>query len=206
MKKIEAALHSIDGYLLSISRDTVNGWYELQVGLPTGWVYDENDKISCEVINEADAGTLIKIAPRTHEIVIDDLIAFVQAIIVTNEKIAKKEKQFTDKMETMKSKLEEEARKFYTELDELKEKSFKTANDEFVSSRIETEPKPKKGRPRKTSNTNKTVKKEESKTETNNAPKKEESKKSTTTTEDGKKKSEDDAVIEETIDIESANQ
>jgi len=187
MKKIEAALHSIDGYLLTISRDTINGWYELQVGLPARWVYDENNKISCEAINEADAGTLVKIAPRTHEIVIDDLIAFVQAIIVTNEKIAKKEKQFTDKMESMKGKLEEEARKFYTELDELKEKSFKTANEEFVSSRID--PEPKKG----PSNPNKTVKKEESK-------------KSATTTKDGKEKSESNTVVEETIDIESAKQ
>lgn len=202
MKKIEAALHSVDGYLLSISRNTMNGWYELQVGLPANWVYDENDKISCEVIEETEAGTLVKIAPKSKEIVIDDLIAFVQAIITTNEKIAKKEKQFTDKMEAMKSKLQEEAKKFYTELDELKEKSFKNANEEFVSSRVEAKPKPKKGRPRKTTatNKNKTVKKDEGKPE----PKKETV--TNKTTKDEKKESENNTVVEETVDIEPTNE
>ena len=188
MKKIEAALHSVDGYLISITRDTVNGWYELQVGLPAGWVFDENDKISCEVVEEAEAGSLVKIAPKVQEIVVDDLIAFVQAIITTNEKIAKKEKQFTDKMEAMKSKLEQEAKKFYTELDELKEKSFKTVNSEFVSS---VEEKPKRGRPAKkteskpTPTTSKTVTK---KTTPKTTIKKEET------------------VTEETVDIEPANE
>lgn len=162
MKKIETALHSVDGYLLSISRNTMNGWYELQVGLPKGWVYDDNDKIGCETMETTDLGSLVKISPRVQEIVIDDLISFVQAIIATNEKIAKKEKQFTDKMEAMKNKLEEEAKKFYVELDELKEKSFKSANTEFVKS---TE-KPKRGRPKKKEDTENTKETTTQKTQT----------------------------------------
>jgi hypothetical protein len=181
MKKIEAALHTVDGYLISITRNTINGWYELQVGLPVGWVFDENDKISCEVIEKTEAGSLVKISPKVREIVIDDLLAFVQAIINTNEKIAKKEKQFTDKMENMKSKLAEEAKKFYTELDELKEKSFKTVNNEFVSS---VEEKPKRGRPAK-------------KTETKPVSKKTEPKISP-------KKDKLETVTEDTVDIEKS--
>jgi len=188
MKKIEAALHSVDGYLISITRDTVNGWYELQVGLPSGWVFDENDKISCEVVEEAETGSLVKIAPKVQEIVVDDLIAFVQAIITTNEKIAKKEKQFTDKMEAMKKKLEQEAKKFYTDLDELKEKSFKTVNTEFVS---KVEEKPKRGRP---------VKKTESKPATTTS--KTTTKKTTPKTTEKKT----ETVTEETVDVEPANE
>lgn len=145
MKKIEAALQTIDGYLISITRDTVNGWYEIQMGLPTGWVYDENEKIDCKVIEEIDAGSILKIAPKTHEIVIDDLILFVQVILKTNKKIAEKEKQFTNKMEAMKGLLEKEAKKFYQELDELREHSFKNDNEKFV----ENLEKPKRGRPAK---------------------------------------------------------
>lgn len=194
MKKIEAALHSVDGYLISITRDTVNGWYELQVGLPTGWVFDENDKISCEVVEEADAGYLVKIAPKIQEIVVDDLIAFLQAIISTNEKIAKKEEQFTKKMEAMKNKLEQEAKKFYTDLDELKEKSFKTVNSEFVS---KVEDKPKRGRPTKTSASKPAVKKTESKTTASKpTPKKTEP----------KTVKKEETVTEETVDVEPANE
>jgi len=188
MKKIEAALHSVDGYLVSITRNTMNGWYELQVGLPSGWVFDENDKISCEVIEETEAGSLVKIAPKVQEIVIDDLLAFVQAIIATNEKIAKKEKQFTSKMEAMKSKLEDEAKKFYTELDELKEKSFKTVNTDFVN---KVEEKPKRGRPAKKTETNKESK------PTTKTTKKTEPKTST-------KKDESKTVTEETVDVENS--
>lgn len=183
MKKIEAALHSVDGYLISITRNTMNGWYELQIGLPVGWVFDENDKISCEVIEKTEAGSLIKISPKVREIVIDDLLAFVQAIINTNEKIAKKEKQFTDKMETMKNKLADEAKKFYTELDELKEKSFKTVNNEFVSS---VEEKPKRGRPAKKTETKPVSKKTEPKTTT--------------------KKDKSETVTEDTVEIEKSEE
>ena len=142
MNTIELALEPITGYLLSIKRNTVNGCYELEIGIPSGWVYDEdNDNITCEETNKSDAGKLIKISPKNEDVIIDDLIDFVEIIIDTNNRIAEKEKQFTDKMQEMKNVLEIEAKKFYKELDDLKEKSFKSTVD--VPKPIETKKVPK---------------------------------------------------------------
>jgi hypothetical protein len=138
MKTIDSALQPITGFLFSITRDTVNGWYEIEIGLPKGWVFDENDEIKCEILNKTDAGSLVKISPKKSDILIDDLVSFVEIIIQTNKRIAEKEKEFTDKMEEMKTALEKEARKFYEELDELKENSFKRVNENFVTEKKET--------------------------------------------------------------------
>jgi len=138
MKTIDSALQPITGFLISITRDTVNGWYEIEIGLPKGWVFDENDEIKCEVLNKTDAGSLVKISPKKSDILIDDLISFVEIIIQTNKRIAEKEKEFTDKMEEMKMALEKEARKFYEELDELKDNSFKKISENFVAEKKET--------------------------------------------------------------------
>lgn len=132
MKTIELALESITGYLISITRNTIEGWYEIEIGLPSTWYYDENDEIGCDVLTENSAGKLIKIYPKNHDIVIDDLISFVEIIIDTNKRIAEKEKQFTDRMQEMKGVLENEAKKFYEELDELKINSIKNLNDNFI--------------------------------------------------------------------------
>jgi len=132
MKTIEAALHPTDGYINSFVRNTEKGWWELEVGLPKTWVFDENDKIGCEIVFENEFGKLIKVSSKKTGIVIDDLVTFVEIIIATNQKIAEKEKQFTDKMQEMKGVLEKEAKKFYAELDELKENSFKNLNATFA--------------------------------------------------------------------------
>lgn len=132
MKTIDLALQPITGYLISITRNTVNGWYELEIGIPKNWVFEDNNEIKCEVLNQSDAGMLIKISPKNSNIFIDDLVEYVEIIVETNDKIAEKERQFTDKMEEMKTVLEQEAKKFYKELDELKENSFKHLNDSFV--------------------------------------------------------------------------
>ena len=131
MESIHKELESTDGYITSFTRNTVKGWWELEVGLPASWVFDENSKIGCEVIMENDIGKLIKVSPKKNNVYIDDLITFVEVIIKTNEKIAEKEKQFTDKMQEMKSVLEKEYKQFYQELDELKENSFKKNNENF---------------------------------------------------------------------------
>jgi hypothetical protein len=132
MKTIELALESTSGYVNSFTRNTTEGWWELEMGLPKGWVYDENSKIGCEIVFENDIGKLIKVSPKKKDVVIDDLIAFVEIIILTNEKIAEKEKQFKDKMQEMRGLLEKEAKSFYLELDELKENSFKNLNNAFA--------------------------------------------------------------------------
>lgn len=138
MKTIETILEPTNGYINSFTRNTVKGWWELEVGLPKTWVFDENDEIKCEIITQNDIGKLIKVSPKNSDVVIDDLIVFVEIIIQTNQKIAEKEKEFTDKMEEMKGVLEAEAKKFYAELDELKANSFKTVNENFVKEKKET--------------------------------------------------------------------
>lgn len=138
MKTIDIALQPVEGYLFSITRNPVEGWYELEVGIPKGWVFDENDEISCEILSKLDKGNVVKIQPKKADVLIDDLVAFVEVIIETNKKIADKEKEFTSRMEEMKGKLEEEAKKFFEELDELKQHSFKKNSETFVEKKKET--------------------------------------------------------------------
>lgn len=131
MKVIDSALKGVEGYLISMERDTEHGWYTLQVGLPKNWVFDSNTEIDCDVINETSVGKIVRISPLNENIVADDLFEFLSIIIKTNNRIAEKEKEFSDRMDEMKSVLEKEAKKFYEELDELKENSFKKINDDF---------------------------------------------------------------------------
>jgi hypothetical protein len=162
MKTIEAILEPITGYLFTITRNTEKGWYELTVGLPKGWVFTDNNEIKCEVLNENENGKLIRIAPENDSIVVDDLVDFVMVIIETNERIAKKEEEFTNKMIEMRNKLEEEAKKFYEELDELKDNSFKKNSENFVKTlQSQKEEKRHVGRPRKEETVNSVTPKEE---------------------------------------------
>lgn len=129
--QVEEGLKPIEGYMLSLRRDTMNGWYEMEIGLPAGWIFRGNDYIECEVINETKAGSLIKIYPKTEGVLADDLISFVQLILNTNSKIAEKEKEFTDSLEMSKEQLNAVAKRFYTELDDLKKKSFTNFDTEL---------------------------------------------------------------------------
>lgn len=153
MKTLHLALEPLSGYLMSIKRNPIKGWYELEIGLEKSWVYSENKEIGCELITENDEAVLLKIMPKNSKVVVDDLIAFVELIIQTNNKIAEKEKEFAMRMEEMKGILEKEAKNFYEELEVLKESSFKNLNDRFVKN-LQTDDKGvvKKGRPVKTKN------------------------------------------------------
>jgi len=183
MKPIEKQLEPTNGYITSFTRNTVEGWWELEMGLPISWVFDENSNIDCEVVMENDIGKLIRVFPKKNDIYVDDLITFVEVIIKTNEKIAEKEKQFTNKMQEMKGILEEEAKKFYQELDELKENSFKKNNDNFDKTLDESKP----AAPKATADKPKQIRKPRAP----RTPKKDAEKKSHST------------VTEETEDIES---
>lgn len=148
---IEQELKKIEGYLLSIQRDTINGWYFLEVGIPSSWISDSNKEIECETIAENDNYKLLKIVPKKRTIIVDDLLLFVIKIMQVNEQIAKKEKEFTSKMESMKKSLEKEAEKFYSDLEKLKQNSFEKLFDgdnEDETPSITNTPK-KKGRPSK---------------------------------------------------------
>ena len=132
MGLIQDTLNPLEGHLISIERDTVNGWYEIKVGIYGNWVYSENKEIACEVILDKKDGKVIKIKPKNNNITVDELLAFFEIIIETNKKIAEKEKEFKDRMEKIKQDLEGEAKKFYEELDSLKEDSFKNVNNKFI--------------------------------------------------------------------------
>ena len=176
MKPVEQSLTSTDGYINSFSRNTLKGWWELEIGVPVKWVFDENSKIGCEITFETDLGKLIKIFPKEDSVVIDDLIEFVEVIIKTNEVIAEKEKEFKETMNEMKDTLEERAKDFYKELEEIRENSFKKNNESFTKTLnndakpVTPKPKPKAIRkprtPRKA--TTKTVTEETDIIESNN--------------------------------------
>lgn len=141
---IEEILKPISSYLMSFDRNTTKGWYELKIGLPIKWVFDDGDVIECDVLEETKIGRVLKVfpSPVSEDDVpasIDDLVEFAQIIIKTNENIALKEKEFSDRMNEVKVSLEKEAKKFYTELDELKVNSFKTMTDELNSEGSEVE-------------------------------------------------------------------
>lgn len=126
MKAIQGALKDIDGHLLSITRNTTKGWYELEFGIPNTWVYDETAEVGCEITTDAgENGKLIKIFPKKNDVVIDDLIDFVKLIMSTNKIIAEKEKKFEEKFQKVREDLENEAKRFYEELEEMKKISFK---------------------------------------------------------------------------------
>lgn len=149
MKTIESLLEPITGYLISITRNAMEGWYEMQIGIPKGWVFNENKEIKCEVLNEVEGGKIIKITPKNPDIVIDDLVSFVGIIMETNKKIAEKEKEFTDRMTAMKENLEKEVKAYYEELDKMRENSFNNRNADFEKS-LRPESEEKKHRFRRT--------------------------------------------------------
>lgn len=128
MESIEKGLEPLSGYLISIKRNTQKGWYELEVGVPSDWIYKSNDDINCEVEKKTNIGHILKISPQKENITVDDLVAFVKLIIDTNQKIREKEKQFTEQMDRVKKDLENRAKEFYSELETLKENSFKEFN------------------------------------------------------------------------------
>lgn len=158
MKNIEEGLESLSGYLISVKRNTIKGWYELEIGVPSDWIYKENDLIDCEVLKKSDNGHLLKISPKKEGIIVDDLIAFVKLIIDTNSRILEKEKEFTDKMDQVKKDLENQAKKFYKELDDLREKSFSKFNIKKPTTKSITSTSEKGGEEKKVETTTTTQK------------------------------------------------
>jgi len=148
MKAVESALESISGNFKSLYRNPMEGWYELEVGIPKNWVFNENDEIGVEVISENEIGKLLKIFPKNSNVVADDLILFVGIVIHTNKRIAEKEEEFKSQMEEMRKGLERKASEFFKELDDLKENSFKKLNDNFVDGLTEVKKVRKKRTPK----------------------------------------------------------
>lgn len=182
MKQIEKELESLSGYLISIKRNTIKGWYELEIGIPIDWIYKSNDYVKCEVKEKTNVGNILIISPKKDDIVIDDLIDFVKLIIETNSKIREREKEFTNKINKVKEDLENQAKEFYKELNELKEKSFNnfdidennTSNTNIREKKTttkKTNSKKKVGRPPKSKNSDVTTKENELNKEKNHSNK-----------------------------------
>lgn len=124
-KVVQEAFAPIAEYFISMSVDTVTGFHILEIGIPDKWAFSSSNNIKCDVVAESEEGKVLKISSHDEQITIDDLIEFVCIIVDTNIKIVMKEEEFKEKMNDMKKQLEDEARKFYAELDSLKDSSFK---------------------------------------------------------------------------------
>ena len=124
MKPLEKALRKIEGYLITIKRNTVEGRYELEVGIPKNWAYKSTDKVECEVVQSTKQGDLVKVFALEDDVVVDDLIEFVNIIIDTNKKIAQMQKELDDQLEKQAKQMEEYAKGFLEKIEEMKESSF----------------------------------------------------------------------------------
>lgn len=144
MKEIEAILAPITGHLKSIDRNPVEGWYEMTVAIPKNWVFNENDEIAVEIVNESEVGKLLKIIPKNQSVVIDDLVLYVIIVIDTNKKIAEKEQEFKEQLEEMKKGIEMRASEYFKQLDDLKVNSFAKLSDNFLDGLKETKKERKK--------------------------------------------------------------
>lgn len=132
MKEVESILEPISSNFISLTRNPMKGWFELEIGIPNTWVFDANKEIDVEIVNETEVGKVIKIVPKNGNVVVDDVILFARIIISTNRKIAEKEQDLKNQLEEMKRGMEKKAGSFFKELDELKENAFKKLNDNFV--------------------------------------------------------------------------
>ena len=122
---IQETLNPLSEYLISMERDTVNGWFELNIGIPNKWVLFETEEIKTSIVSENNVGKLVKIKPTSEDIAVDDLYRFLGVIIDNNNKIAEKEKEFIAEMENVKNSLAEKEKRFYDELEEMKKNAFK---------------------------------------------------------------------------------
>jgi hypothetical protein len=150
---IQNIFKSIDGYLISIERDTENGWYFLKVGIPSDWVFKGNKSIACDVKQESELGRIVDIKPKKNGITIDDLIEFLSLVERTNAIIVEKQKEIDERLTEAKLALKKEMEEKLGELENLKEESFmsfdRRMKNESKKKNTETIPKKKRGRPKK---------------------------------------------------------
>ncbi len=139
-------LENIKEYCFKIIRNTDREWWELEIGIPSSWEVKDNKKIACNVLQENEIGKHLHIYPKKEMVLIDDLVLFVNIIIKTNEEIAKKEKEFSDKIKKMKEGLENEVKSFYEKLERDKISAFENLqnNLELEFNEKKTKESPKK--------------------------------------------------------------
>lgn len=123
-------LSKIDDHLLSIQKNVDNNFYELEIGLRPSWVFKATNEIGCEVTHETEGGNIVRVFSKSEDVVIDDLIHFVEKIIETNKKIAEMEEAFQKKLEEQKKMLESQIRDFQDQLEKVKDISFDDQDEE----------------------------------------------------------------------------
>lgn len=146
MRTLENILRKLEGKLLSIERNTESGRYEMKIGLPSNWIFEENNDVEVDILTETENAVLLKLIPANDDIVIDDLIDYMNIVIDINEEIAKKEEEFNKRMEERKNELKAEAEMFFDQLEQLKRQKFKLVGDE--NNEEVNEKAKKRGRPK----------------------------------------------------------
>lgn len=131
MKNLQTILNNLEGYLISIQRNAEEGMYEIEVGIPKNWVYKPTKRIDYETIHEGESGAIIRVYGMESDVVIDDLIDFVEVIIETNKRLQLMQDEFDQQMVETKKELENQALEFYEKLDEVKETSFKSIDEQL---------------------------------------------------------------------------
>ena len=124
MGTIEKILKKLDSYLYTIKRDTVKGWYVLEMGIPTSWTYKSTGKIECEETASTEKMAMVQINPTEVNVSIDDLLNFAIQITINNKKIEKMRNDFEKKMSEIKEQLAEEYEKFEDEIEDMEDGLF----------------------------------------------------------------------------------
>jgi len=118
---INSILQEIKDNLISINHfideeKNINR-FEIQLGILPDWTYIiENSIIDVIVLGESIKGKIIKIVPKNDTVIVDDLIAYAKAIIMTNKEKEKKEIELKEKLENMKLMFESELKNFQEEI------------------------------------------------------------------------------------------
>lgn len=137
MGYIQDKLELLEGKLISITRNTEMGYYELKIGLPPDWTYKANSKVDYEEEHKSEKGDILKIFPHedSENTTIDDLINYVNIVIKTNLDMQKKKEEFEKRLLQEREKIEKEMEKFYEELESEQNTNFEMDDDDQPKSK-----------------------------------------------------------------------
>jgi len=139
MRTIERILSKLDSYLYTIKRDTKNGWYVLEIGVPASWTYKSTNIIECKELGGNEKSVLVQINPTEKGVSVDSLLDFAVQVVNNNKKVEKMREDFELKMNDIKVKLEEEYEKFEDEIENIEDSLFE--KKETKAKRVEVEEK-----------------------------------------------------------------
>ena len=129
-KTLQNILKKLDGYLISIKRNLDTSMYELEVGFRKNWTFKSTDDIECEILDEFDDGTIVKIYGKHDEVIVDDLIIFINKVIDTNKKITEMQEKFDEELEEQKTEIANKILEFDQSILDFKDSSFDDDNEE----------------------------------------------------------------------------